>query len=238
MIKHPTPADFFRTMEDASGIDLDWFWRGWFYTTDHVDIAVKDVKWYNIEGTPDEESKIAKKQRDSKKYISDVRNKEEVKQTVTERDPSTVDFYTTYDELSVLNLDRKEYEKYYNSLDEDEKAMLKSGYNFYEITFENIGGLVMPLIVEFEYVDGTKEVRKIPAEIWKMAPHKEVTKVFTTEKEVKQITLDPNLETADIDTGNNYYPARQTLNRFEMYKQRQGGSRENPMQRAARDKKN
>ena len=242
MFKHPTPADFFRTMEDASGMDLDWFWRGWFYTTDNVDIAITDVKWYNLKGNPDEESKIAKKQRDERKYISDIRNKEEVKETVTERDPSTVDFYTTYDELNVLNLDRKEYEKYYNSLGEEEKALLEKGYNFYEIKFENVGGLVMPLIVEFEYTDGSREVRRIPAEIWKMLPHKEVTKVFVTEKEVRQITLDPYLETADTDTSNNYFPARQTLNRFELYQQRGGGrygsQGENPMQRAERDKKN
>ncbi|MFK7946331.1 MAG: M1 family metallopeptidase [Saprospiraceae bacterium] len=243
MFKHPSPADFFRTMEDASGMDLDWFWRGWFYTTDNVDIAIKDVKWYNLKGNPDEESKIAKKQRAEKQYITEIRNKTEVKETVTERDPSTNDFYNSYDPLNVLNLDRKEYEKYYNSLDNESKAMLQKGYNFYEIKFENIGGLVMPLIVEFEYTDGTKEVRRIPAEIWKMLPHQEVTKVFVTEKEVKQITLDPYLETADTDTGNNYFPARQSLNRFEMYQQKKGYSRygnqgENPMQRAARDKKN
>ena len=238
MFKHPSPSDFFRTMEDASGMDLDWFWRGWFYTTDNVDIAIKDVKWYNLKGNPDEESKIAKKQRAEKQYITEIRNKTEVKETVTERDPSTNDFYNSYDRLNVLNLDRKEYEKYYNSLDDEEKALLKKGYNFYEIKFENIGGLVMPLIVEFEYVDGTKEVRRIPAEIWKMLPHKEVTKVFVTEKEVKQITLDPYLETADTDIGNNSFPARQALNRFEMYQQQQRRSRENPMQRAARDKKN
>jgi hypothetical protein len=143
----------------------------------------------------------------------------------------------------VLSLDRKEYEKYYNKLNDDEKAMLKSGSNFYEITFENIGGLVMPLIVEFEYVDGTKDVRRIPAEIWKMDPHLQVTKVFVTKKEVKQITLDPYLETADTDTNNNYFPAKQELNRFELYQQKErtgryGSDAENPMQRAARDKKN
>lgn len=244
MFKHPAPADFFRTMEDASGVDLDWFWRGWFYTTDNVDIAIKEVKWFNLKSNPDEESKIARKQRDEKQYITDIRNKEEIKQTITEKDPSTVDFYTTYDPLNVLNLDRKAYETYYNKLSDAEKAMLKSGYNFYEITFENIGGLVMPLIVEFEYVDGTKEVRRIPAEIWKMMPHLEVTKVFVTEKEVKQITLDPYLETADTDTNNNYFPAKQQMNRFELYQQREGegryggGQEENPMQRAAKDKKN
>jgi hypothetical protein len=243
MFKHPSPADFFRTMEDASGVDLDWFWRGWFYTTDHVDIGLKEVKWFNLKGNPDEESKIARKQRGEKQYITEIRNKEVIKETITEEDPSTVDFYTNYDPLNVLNLDRKAYETYYNKLSDAEKAMLDAGYNFYEITFENIGGLVMPLIIEFEYKDGTKEVRQIPAEIWKMDPHLEVTKVFVTEKEVKQITLDPYLETADTDTGNNYYPARQSLNRFELYQQKEKNgryntSRENPMQRAARDKKN
>lgn len=238
MFKHPSPADFFRTMEDASGVDLDWFWRGWFYTNDHVDIGLKNVKWFNLEGNADEESKIARKQRDEKQYITEMINKDAVKQTITEKDPSTVDFYTNYDPLNVLNLDREEYEKYYNKLSAEEKAMVKAGYNFYEITFENIGGLVMPLIVEFEYKDGSKEVRRIPAEIWKMDPHLEVTKVFVTEKEVKQITLDPYLETADTDAENNYFPARQTLNRFELFKQREYKKPENPMQRAARDKKN
>jgi aminopeptidase N len=243
MFKHPAPADFFRTMEDASGVDLDWFWRGWFYTTDNVDIAIKDVKWFNLKSNPDEESKTARKQRDEKQYISDMRNKEEIKETITESDASTVDFYTNYDPLNVLGLDRKEYETYYNKLSNDEKVMLKSGHNFYEITFENIGGLVMPLIVEFEYIDGTKDVRRIPAEIWKMDPHLQVTKVFVTKKEVKQITLDPYLETADTDENNNYFPAKQVLNRFELYQQKErkgryGSDTENPMQRAARDKKN
>lgn len=243
MFKHPAPADFFRTMEDASGVDLDWFWRGWFYTTDNVDIAIKDVKWFNLKSNPDEESKTARKQRDEKQYISDMRNKEEIKETITESDASTVDFYTNYDPLNVLGLDRKEYETYYNKLSNDEKVMLKSGHNFYEITFENIGGLVMPLIVEFEYIDGTKDIRRIPAEIWKMDPHLQVTKVFVTKKEVKQITLDPYLETADTDENNNYFPAKQVLNRFELYQQKErkgryGSDTENPMQRAARDKKN
>jgi hypothetical protein len=236
MFKHPTPADFFRSMEDASGIDLDWFWRGWFYTTENVDIAIKDVKWYNLDSkNPDVENAISRKQAE-KNYISDTRNKEVVKQTITELDTKTVDFYTNYDRFGVLNLDRAEYKEYYDNLEEDEKAMLKAGYQFYQITFENVGGLIMPLIVEFEYTDGTKEVRQIPAEIWKMLPHKEVTKVFVTKKEVKQITLDPYLETADTDVSNNYFPKRQLLNRFELYQQKERKAGENPMQRANRDK--
>jgi hypothetical protein len=238
MFKHPSPADFFRTMEDASGVDLDWFWRGWFYTTDNVDIALKEVKWYRLNTkNPDVENEITRRQ-EAKTYIAEMRNKESIKETVTEADTKTVDFYTTYDPLKVLNLDRKAYKEYYDKLEEDEKALLKAGNNFYEITFENIGGLVMPLILEMEYTDGTKEVHRIPAEIWKFEPHKEVTKVFVTKKEVKQFTLDPFLETADTDTGNNYFPPKQDFNRFELYQERQNKAPENPMQRAARDAKN
>jgi hypothetical protein len=236
MFKHPTPADFFRSMEDASGIDLDWFWRGWFYTTENVDIAIKDVKWYNLNSkNPDVENSISRKQAE-KNYISDNRNKEVIKQTITELDTKTVDFYTNYDRFGVLNLDRIAYKEYYDNLEDDEKAMLKAGYQFYQITFENVGGLIMPLIIEFEYTDGTKEVRQIPAEIWKMLPHKEVTKVFVTKKEVKQITLDPYLETADTDVSNNYFPKVQQLNRFELYQKKERKKAENPMQRANRDK--
>ncbi len=236
MFKHPSPADFFRTMEDASGVDLDWFWIGWFYTTEHVDIALKEVKWYRIDTkNPTVENPISRKL-EEKEYISDIRNKTEIKKTVTEIDPSTVDFYTNYDPLKVSNLDKKEYEAYYNKLNEAERDLLKAGRNFYEIKFENVGGLVMPLIIEFEYEDGTKEIRRIPAEIWRMEPHKEVTKVFVTEKVVKQITLDPYLETADTDTRNNYFPAKQQLNRFEMFQEKVTKEPENPMQRAARDK--
>ncbi len=235
--KHPEPADFFRTMEDASGVDLDWFWRGWFYTNDHCDIAMSDVKWYKLDTqNPDRENMTKKKEREETTVnISDIRNKEEIEKTYDEMDPSLRDFYSTYDPLDATVLDRQDYKEYYESLSKDEKALLDAGYNFYEITFENIGGLVMPIILEFEYTDGTKEVQRIPAEIWRQRNEK-VAKVFIKKKEVKQITLDPFLETADTDVSNNYFPEKERTSRFELFKRR-SFSGENPMQRAERAKK-
>ncbi len=233
--KHPSPADFFRTMEDASGVDLDWFWRGWFYTTDHCDIALKEVKWYQADTKNPSIELAAKKAEDEKapRNISSIRNEKAIEKTYDETDRSLRDFYTDQDKYEPNILDEEEYQKYISSLSEEEKTLLQSGENYYEITFENLGGLTMPLIVKFEFEDGTSEVQRIPAEIWRQV-HDEVSKVFITSKPAKQIILDPFLETADTDTNNNYFPRKKQLNRFEMYKSRQRGSRENEMQRDKR----
>ena len=239
--KHPSPADFFRTMEDASGVDLDWFWRGWFYTTDHVDIAMDDVRWYQIDTQdPDVEAAFKREQDNAEPTdISLKRDQDFIPRTYIEEDVSLNDFYTTTDPYMVLELDKVEYTEALESLSDEERDMLASGKNFYEITFRNEGGLVMPLIMQFEYEDGTQEIRRIPAEIWKMS-EPTVTKVFVTDTPVAQITLDPMLETADVDMSDNYWPARPQPTRFELFKS-EGRSRwgasnqENPMQRAQRD---
>ncbi len=238
--KHPSPADFFRTMEDASGVDLDWFWRGWFYSTDHVDIAFDDVKWYQID-TQDPEVEAAfdrGAEANEPADIALIRDEEFIPTSYIEADPTLNDFYTTTDPFMVLELDKLEYEERMAQLSEDEKAMLASGKNYYEITFRNEGGLVMPLILQFEYEDGSKEVRRIPAEIWKMS-EPTVTKVFVTDQPAAQITLDPLLETADVDMNDNYWPPRPQPTRFELFKSERGrrssGGGENPMQRARRD---
>ncbi len=230
--KHPSPADFFRTMEDASGVDLDWFWRGWFFTNDHVDIALDGVKWFKLDSkNPDVEYAIQRKERDEAPVnITDIRNKEMIAQTQDEIDRSLVDFYTKYDPLDVTVLDKEKYKKYYDSLSDEEKKVLNEGKNFYELSFKNIGGLVMPIILEFQYKDGSKELHHIPAEIWKINQER-VTKIFATKKEIKQIVLDPFIETADTDTSNNYYPPKQEISRFEIFKQNRRGG-ENPMQKA------
>lgn len=234
MFKHPSPADFFRTMEDASGVDLDWFWRGWFYTNDHVDIAVKDVRVFSLNTqNPVVEKGLQKEQQQAApKSIMSIRNRESIAQTQDEKDPSLRDFYTEYDPLEVDAIDQKDYEKYLAQLDPEEKELLDAGYKFYEIHFELIGGLVMPIIVELQYTDGTNEVHYIPAEIWRFGDT-EVSKVFASKKELSQVVLDPYLETADIDTENNYFPPKPQMSRFELYKSNRG-SRENPMQRAKR----
>ncbi|MGB1075009.1 MAG: M1 family metallopeptidase [Flavobacteriales bacterium] len=235
--KHPTPADFFRTMEDASAVDLDWFWRGWFYSTDHVDLALDQIRWMQPStGNPDVENPIGRLMEEGEPDdISLIRDAEFIPESYLEADPTLRDFYTDYDAWKVLSLDRDEYTDYLASLDDEDKTMLSSGKQFYEITFRNDGGLVMPLIVGFEYEDGEMEVRKIPAEIWRMS-EPTVTKVFVTERPASRIVLDPYLETADVDMSDNYWPPRPTPTRFEMFKQSErGGAGENPMQRAQRE---
>ena len=232
--KHPSPADFFRTMEDASAVDLDWFWRGWFYGTKHVDISLDQVKTFKINtGDPEVEKMIEKKTKENEpKFIGDIRNKTAIPQTVTERDPKANDFYNKYDPYEVTAIDSKEFEEYYAKLTDEDKALLRSGYNYFEVRLSNVGGLVMPVILEFEYEDGTKELHRIPAEIWKMGQDK-IVKVFYSKKELKSLSLDPYLETADVDTGNNYWPPREEISRFKLFKESKYQP-ENTMQRQKR----
>ena len=232
--KHPTPADFFRTMEDASAVDLDWFWRGWFYTNDHVDISLDKVNWFKINtGNPEIENTISKNQEENKKrYIGISRNKSSIKKTITEIDDQSIDFYTTYDPFKTNILDEEDYNKYIKNLDEDEKEILKSEKNYYELNFSNIGGLVMPIILEFTFVDLTTEVVRIPAEIWKKNSN-QIKKVFILDKEIVKVQLDPFLETADVNLNNNSWPARNEPTRFQIYKGKDRNT-ENPMQRAIR----
>jgi len=193
MFKHPSPADFFRTMEDASAFDLDWFWRGWFYTNEHVDLAITDVKKYSLNYTApaDAGSTI--------KPTSGV--------------PAEM--------FDLANLKEGERAEFLASLDDNERALLARGSNnFYQISFENVGGLVMPIFLTFDYADGSSEEVRIPAEIWRMGTSSKVTKVFVREKEITKITLDKDLESADVDTSNNYWPAEEATNRFENFKNR------------------
>ena len=229
--KHPTPADFFRTMEDASAVDLDWFWRGWFYTNDHVDISLDKVNWFKIStGNPDIENPIAKVKKDNTNtFIGNTRNKSSINKTVTESNHKAVDFYTTYDPFLTDTLDREDYSKYLKNLSEDEKEILKSDKNYYEIHFSNIGGIVMPIILEFQYTDATSEIIRIPAEIWKRNSQ-QIKKIFILDKELNNVVLDPFSETADVDISNNHWPARVEATRFQLFKQRKN-NKDNPMQR-------
>ena len=234
--KHPSPADFFRTMEDASGVDLDWFWRGWFFTNDAVDISLDDVKWYQIDtGNPDEELAF-QKEVDSKESPKrgPERNSKEIPQTMVEANPNLEDYYSERNIYQPNALDFEEYNKYLSELDEAQKGLLESGKHFYQLTFSNIGGLVMPVIIQFDFEDGTSIIEYIPAEIWKR-DDVTVNKVFVFEKEVTSVTLDPYEETADIDMGNNYWPPRAVPTKFELFKQK-NRNRENPMQRDKRAK--
>lgn len=231
--KHPTPADLFRTMEDASAVDLDWFWRAWFYTTDHVDISMDQVNAFELNTMNPEVEKANAKKVDGEKaeFIGDTRNKTMIKETVNERDETIDDFYAKHDKYAVDAIDKKDYEDFKAKLTEDELALLNSGKQFYEIHFSNIGGIPMPLILEFTFEDNSTEVIKIPAEIWRRNEEK-VSKVFIFNKVVNKIKLDPFLETADTDVSNNSWPAEKVSTRFELFKSKQTG--ENPMQRDKR----
>jgi hypothetical protein len=234
--KHPTPEDFFRTMEDASAVDLDWFWRGWFYGVDHCDMNMKEVRIFRLNShNPDIEKQSEQKQKSEKSPdISLKRDKEEGMKTAVDMDPDMRDFYTSYDPYRVSVIDKVEYDEYLSRMTEEEKKLLNSNILYYQVTVENKGGLIMPLIFELEFTDGTKKEIRIPAEIWKRS-EPEVTKVFSCAKEVRSITLDPYQETADIDMSNNYWPERLVPTRFELFKENNRRSKENPMQRSARE---
>ena len=214
--KHPSPADFFRTMEDASGVDLDWFWRGWFYTTDHVDIALKDVQWYQMSTqNPDIEKPFQEaKAEEADAHIGKPRNS--VIRTMVDEVPETRDFYNSYNPYAVSEADREAYKRYRDGLTAEEAAMLDAGHHFYGLTFENQGGLIMPLVLRFTLEDGQEEVVRIPAEVW-LKNEDEFTKWFNFTQPVVQITLDPFLELADTDRSDNYWPALQEPNKFDVY---------------------
>ena len=226
--KRPMPADFFRTMEDASGVDLDWFWRGWFYSNDHVDIAVTGIQLMNVR---DRDPKAEEEAREAAiaaepESVSDERNKELTLRT--DRFPSLKDFYNSYDPGQMEPGEREYFKRYLQMLTEEERAILNTKHNFYLIDFENIGGLVMPLIVQANFEDGTNKVFRFPAEIWRKN-NKAVSKMIITEKTIKSITLDPFLETADVELSNNNYPPQITRSRFDVFRSRDYG-RPNPMQ--------
>ena len=219
--KRPMPADFFRTMEDASGIDLDWFWRGWFYTTDHVDISIENVKLYQINTqNPDTEKGLLRQKAAAQpKTLSQQRNEALPKRV--DQYPSLKDLYNDVDKFKVTAEDQKAFQTYLSSLEDKDKAIVNGNNYFYVVDLKNIGGLVMPVIFKVEYADGTSEEIRIPAEIWRYNNF-DVSKLIVTKKEAVSIILDPNLETADADLSNNYFPRRAVPTRFQVFKAGQG----------------
>jgi len=210
MFKHPSPADFFRTMEDASAMDLDWFWRGWFYTTDYNDIALKEVKKFYLTDQPTDEAKKM-----AKRYNMDLADYEGKLVYFKEEQKGAVNKGLIASEIPLIK-------DHIAAMSDEEKSLLKEIPNyFYEVTFEKPGGLVMPLIVELEYNDGTKERHNYPAQIWRYNDN-QVSKVFKTTKEIKKITIDPDLETADIDTSNNSWPKKDN-SKFDKFRKKLKG---------------
>ncbi|MEZ4958424.1 MAG: M1 family metallopeptidase [Saprospiraceae bacterium] len=233
--KHPTPADFFRTMEDASGVDLDWFWKGWFYSIEKVDISLDSIAWMKADLNNDPEKKTitrTDKKEEPFEDISRKRNRESGMAFSVEQDPKLVDFYTTYRPWetadSVQTTKVFLYDSTFTKKEKEEKFGKK---NYYELHFSNKGGLVMPIILEWTFNDGTKEVERIPAEIWRKDEYK-VTKVFVKDKPVKSVTLDPYRETADVDVKNNTAPMPSSPKLFKVYVQNKEEEKLNPMQKA------
>jgi hypothetical protein len=215
--KRPTPADFFRSMEDASGVDLDWFWNGWFYGTGHVDIGIDKVTRYRLDTLdPEIEKARARKEWENRpKNLTELRN-EDVPRRVETR-PGMDDFYTTYDEFAVTRYDEKEYAELLADLTDREKEILKTDKIFYLVEFENVGGVVMPLPVRISYADGSTEDIYLAPEIWRY-DHLRASRLFVTEKEIVSWVLDPHLEIADGERVNNFYPRQPEIKTITLEK--------------------
>ncbi len=204
--KHPKPADFFRTMEDASAVDLDWFWRGWFYGTDNCDMSLDEVKWFKVRK---DATTLENKTKSATKGDLASGNKG--------GDSKPSDFSQGPQYFSVLPTDSRFYGEFANRLDDKAVISKMENKNFYEITLTNKGGLVMPVIIEWTYKDGSKEIERLPAEIWRLNETK-VTKVFAKDKEVVNIVIDPLKETADISMEDNVFPKVVAPSKFDELK--------------------
>ncbi|HLP35434.1 M1 family metallopeptidase [Lacibacter sp.] len=209
--KHPTPADLFRTMEDASAVDLDWFWRGWYYGTEPVDISLDSVRWFKM----NDASNTAAFQQKEFDAVHKLRNKDDKSITyATDADTSLRDYYyfnpgadakfSQQQREAAITIDTENKSKWANK-------------NFYELSFTNKGGMVMPVIVEWTFKDGSKEVDRVPVSVWKLNEQK-FTKVFIKDKEVTAIRIDPMRETADIDESNNLWPVKEMPSKFNLFR--------------------
>ena len=204
--KHPTPEDFFRTMEDASAVDLDWFWRGWFYTTDYTDIGIQEVTKFRITDKAPKAVEVVEVTRRNRKTAAGPLVYMESDQI----DGKDGNLAKALDLNNVKTLD----EYISANLTDQERKALKNPKFFYEVTFNKPGGLVMPILVELTFVDGTTEMHTFPAQIWRLNDT-QVSRTFATAKEIKKILIDPKLETADIDVTNNVWPREIVKSKFD-----------------------
>lgn len=204
--KHPKPADFFRTIEDASAVDLDWFWRGWFFTNDNVDVEVSDVKWF----------KLKREAADPENTIPHAKAGDLAASAGGKNGNGREDFSNGPEEISLMDTPERLYGEFRSRVDDEAIRKKLDDKNMYEITFTNNGGLVTPLVIEWTYKDGSKEIEKIPAEVWRMN-ERQITKVFIKDKIVTNIMLDPNFELADVDVTNNAFPKNEET-KFDKFK--------------------
>tara|TARA_B110000483_G_scaffold243659_1_gene334974 strand:- start:12146 stop:14698 length:2553 start_codon:yes stop_codon:yes gene_type:complete len=224
--KRPTPSDFFRTMEEASGVDLDWFWRGWFYTTDHVDISLDSIYSLRIDtANPDIDfDRQRQEAKDEPISLFVERNRELGLIPWVETNTYTPDFHDDNDRFTVTNKDRNSYQGFLDGLDDWEREAFERAVeedkNYYILQFSNLGGLVSPILLQLNYVDGTSEEMNIPAEIWRRTPE-QVHKLLVLDKELEGVVVDHLWETADVDIENNFYPRRIIPSRIEAYQDKE-----------------
>ena len=204
--KHPTPEDFFRTMEDASAFDLDWYWRGWFYTTDTNDIGIKEVKKYFVSNEPSKETE---------EFLKTRRRRNRIEGPMVFMIADGSESYKPSLNKPFEIKDSKALDEYINqTFSKEEQAKLKSPKYFYQVTFEKPGELVMPILVELTFEDGTTENHHFPAQIWRMND-KTANRTFATSKAVTKIVVDPKQETADVDVSNNTWPKQEVKSKFD-----------------------
>ncbi|WP_299366342.1 M1 family metallopeptidase [Winogradskyella sp.] len=200
--KHPNPADLFRTLEDATAVDLDWFYRGWFFTTENVDMELANVKWFTVVNEDNVENR-------NKVTAANIKA-ENAGENIT-------DFAGGPEMITMVSTPDQAYGQFLSRLNEPELRQQLLGKNIYEVTIKNIGGLVMPVTIEWQYTDGTGDIDTLPAEIWRLNEY-EVTKTFIKEKEVRKVVLDPNFEFADTDIKNNSFPKVEEKSDFDTFK--------------------
>ncbi|MEP3836703.1 MAG: M1 family metallopeptidase [Algibacter sp.] len=203
--KHPNPADLFRTLEDATATDLDWFYRGWFFTTDHVDMELSDVKWFKVY---EDDLNIEDKKGKSKAKIASQGGSNQTRNKDFSNGPEVITMTATPD---------KAYGQFLSRIDEAQVRKQVSKKNIYEITVKNIGGLVMPVTIQWNFKDGTSQIDRLPADLWRRNEY-EIQETFIKDKEVVSVTLDPNFEFADTNTYNNSFPKTETMSEFERFK--------------------
>ncbi|MBS1650589.1 MAG: M1 family metallopeptidase [Bacteroidetes bacterium] len=241
--KHPEPADFFRTMEDASAVDLDWFWRAWFFDTEPVDISIDTVKAFTItkgEKVPVKNDTVYTYPKQTEfNYITQINNKKNGIIPLVDKDTLLRDFYYHYKPEQIIT---KEVKNKFDGIEQIPDNEIKSyeGNFIYEIKFSNRGGCVMPLIIKFNYADGTNDIERINAYVWRK-DEQQVIKTFLKSKKVVSIQLDPYKETADINENNNLWNIKPEPSKFEIFKAKQGAARgqstgQNPMQKSKMNK--
>ncbi len=208
--KHPEPADFFRTMEDASAVDLDWFWRGWFFTTRVNEMAIAKVSKFYVTDKPTERIKNM-----AKSYGMKVEDFPPYVSLITEDSPDfTPDMKSRKSFLQrAVNLKQFLNENF----TKEEIKRLKMPKYFYRVEFEQHGELVMPIVLKLTYKDGTTEQVIYPAKIWRFND-KKVSKMIPSDKEIVKIELDPENLTADIDMSNNVWPKQKQKSAFDKLK--------------------